>query len=148
LRRRKKSKRRKKKMRVILASASPSRKELLKLVIPKFEVRISKVDEVMQEGLTPEEQVERLAYIKAKSVYDETKGNRIVIGADTMVVKQGKIYGKPKNREHAKEMIKELLEGDKTHEIVTGLSVIIENDEKAKVYKLQDKVKVYLKDMS
>lgn len=135
-------------MRVILASASPSRKELLKLVIPKFEVRISKVDEVMQEGLTPEEQVERLAYIKAKSVYDETKGNRIVIGADTMVVKQGKIYGKPKNREHAKEMIKELLEGDKTHEIVTGLSVIIENDEQSKEYRLQDKVKVYLKDMS
>ena len=56
-----------------------------------------------------------LSYIKAKTVYDEIEGDRIVIGADTIVVKDGKIYGKPKNREHAKEMIKELLQGDKTH---------------------------------
>lgn len=135
-------------MKIILASGSPRRKELLKLVAPEFEIKVSKADETLEEGLTPEEQATRLSYIKAKTVYDEIEGDRIVIGADTIVVKDGKIYGKPKNREHAKEMIKELLLGDKKHEIITGLSVIIEKNGISKKYKLFDKVKVYFKDIS
>ena len=96
-------------MKVILASGSPRRKELLKLVVPNFEVKISNVNENLEEGLIPSEQALRLSYIKAKDVFDVTKGDRIVIGSDTIVVKNNKIYGKPKNKEHAKEMIKELL---------------------------------------
>lgn len=64
-----------------------------------------------------------------------------------MVVKDNKIYGKPKTREHAKEMIQELLLGDKTHKIITGLSIIIQKDGKYEEYKTFDEVKVYLKDM-
>lgn len=135
-------------MKTILASGSPRRKELLKLIVPEFEIRISNADETLEENLSPEEQATKLAYIKAKNVFDETEGDRIVIGSDTMVVKNSKIYGKPKNKEHAKQMIKELLEGDKTHDIITGLSIIIQKEGKYKEYKTFDKVKIYFKDIT
>lgn len=135
-------------MKVILASGSPRRKELLKLVVPEFEIVVSGAEEKLEENLKPEEQAINLSYLKAKNVFDETNGDRIVIGSDTMVVKGSKIYGKPENREHAKQMIKELLEGDKTHYIITGLSIIVQNGEEYKEYKTFDKVKVYFKDIS
>lgn len=135
-------------MKIILASGSPRRKELLKLVVPKFEVMVGDVDESLQDGLLPEEQAMRLSYLKAKAIYDKTKGDRIVIGSDTMVIKGEKIYGKPQNRNHAKSMIHELLTGDKTHFIITGLSVFVNKDSKEKEYKTFDTVKVFLKDMS
>lgn len=135
-------------MKIILASGSPRRKELLKLVVPEFEVIVSNVEETLREGLIHEEQVERLSYIKAKDVFNKTKGDRIIIGADTIVVKNNKIYGKPKNKEHAKKMIKELLQGDKTHKIMTGLSVLVEKDGIYKEYITHDEVKVYLKNIS
>lgn len=135
-------------MKTILASGSPRRKELLKLIVPEFEIRISNADETLEENLSPEEQATKLAYIKAKNVFDETEGDRIVIGSDTIVVKNSKIYGKPKNKEHAKQMIKELLEGDKTHDIITGLSIIIQKEGKYKEYKTFDKVKIYFKDIT
>ena len=135
-------------MKIILASGSPRRKELLKLVVPDFEILISGIDEKLEEGLTPQEQVTRLAYIKAKDVYERTNGDRIVIGADTVVTKNGKIYGKPKDRNDAKQMLKELIEGDKMHSIITGLCVIIYKDGKYKEYITSDEVKVFLNDMS
>lgn len=135
-------------MKVILASASPRRKELLTLMVPEFEIQVCNDEEVLQEGLNPQEQATQLSYMKAKSIYDKTRGDRIVIGSDTIVVKKGKIFGKPKNEENAKEIIKELLEGDKTHKIITGLSVIIEKEGIKKEYKTFDEVKVYFKDIS
>lgn len=135
-------------MRIILASQSPRRKELLSLIVPKFEIMVSNQEETLNEELSVEEQVTEIAYTKAKNVLDRTEGDRIVIGSDTIVTKNGKIYGKPKNRNHAKEMIKELITGDKVHKIITGLSVIIEQDSKIKEYKTYDTVKVYLKDIS
>lgn len=134
-------------MKIILASASPRRKELLKLVVPKFEVLVSNIEETLKEGLKPEEQVERLSYIKAKNVYENTKGNRIIIGSDTIVVKNNKIYGKPKDKEHAKQMLKELIDGDRTHKIITGLCVIIVENGQYKEYKIHDEIKVYFKDI-
>ena len=135
-------------MRIILASGSPRRKELLELITPKFEVKVSGIDEKLEEGLTVQEQVIALACNKSKDIYEKTNGDRIIIGSDTIVTKNGKIYGKPKDRNNAKQMIKELLEGDKTHNIITGLCVIIEKDGKYKEYKTFDEVKVYLKDMA
>ena len=135
-------------MKVILASGSPRRKELLKLVVHEFEIVVSGAEEKLEENLKPEEQAINLSYLKAKNVFDETNGDRIVIGSDTMVVKGSKIYGKPENIEHAKQMIRELLEGDKTHYIITGLSIIVQNGEEYKEYKTFDKVKVYFKDIS
>ena len=90
-------------MKIILASGSPRRKELLSLITPEFEIIVSGVDESLKEGLTPEQQTERLAYIKAKDVFEKTSGNRIVIGSDTIVTKKGNIYGKPKSRENSND---------------------------------------------
>ena len=94
-------------MKIILASASPRRKELLSMFVPEFDVIVSGADESIENGLTPDDQVIRLASLKAKNVYEKTIGDRIVIGSDTIVVKNNKIYGKPKSREHAKQMIKD-----------------------------------------
>ena len=135
-------------MKIILASASPRRKELLQLVVPSFDIVVSEVDEKLEKDLTVEEQVINLAYIKAKSVYEKTNGDRLIIGSDTIVVKDNKIYGKPKNREDAKQIIKELLAGDKTHKVLTGLSVICEKNSKYEEYKTYDEAKIFLKNIS
>ena len=135
-------------MKIILASSSPRRKELLKMVVPEFEIKISEAEEILEEGITPEEQATRLAYLKALNVFEQTNGNRIVIGSDTMVVKNGKIYGKPENIKHAKQMIKELLEDNKTHYVITGLSIIVEKNGEVKEYNTFDKVKVCLTDIT
>ena len=135
-------------MRIILASGSSRRKELLSLITSNFEVMVSNIDEKFESGLSVEEQAVNLSYQKAKDVYQKTKGDRIIIGSDTIVVKKQKIYGKPKNRQHAKEMIKEFLEGDKTHRIITSLSILIQKGDYYKEYKIYDEVKVYLKDIS
>jgi septum formation protein len=135
-------------MKIILASASPRRKELLELLTKDFEVIPSNVEEKINSQLTLEEQAKQLSYIKAKDIYEKTSGDRIIIGSDTMVTKDNKIYGKPQNKEHAKQMIRELISGDKTHIIYTGLTVIIEKNGEYKEYKTFDTVKVYLKDIT
>lgn len=135
-------------MKVILASGSPRRKELLKLVLPEYEIKVSDIEEILEEGLTPYEQAARLSYMKAKDIFEKTQGNRIVIGSDTMVVKNNKIYGKPKDKEDAKNMIKELLKGDRSHEVVTGLSVLIQKDTEYIEEKIYDVAKVYFKEIS
>ena len=135
-------------MKIILASQSPRRKELLSMIVPRFEISVSKVEEKIEKGLSMKEQATNLAYIKAKDIFDKTTGDRIVIGSDTIVTKNDKIYGKPKDRNHAKQMIKGLLSGDKTHIIYTGLCILVEENGKYKQYKTCDEVKVFLKDIS
>lgn len=135
-------------MKIILASSSPRRKELLKKIVPKFQIIESKEQEKIEEGLKPEEQAVNLAYKKAKNIYEKTQGNRIIISGDTIVTKNQKIYGKPKNKEHAKQIINELLEGDKNHIIVTGLCIIIQKDNKYYEHKQYDKTKIFFKDIT
>lgn len=135
-------------MKIILASSSPRRKELLKLIVPKFDVLVSGIDENLKEGLTIQDQVMRLSYMKAKDIYNKTSENRIIIAADTIVTKNGKIYGKPRDIINAKKMIHELLEGNKVHSIFTGLAIIINKNGEYKEYKTFDEVKVFLKDMT
>ena len=135
-------------MKVILASASPRRKELLSLIVPEFDVIVSGVEELLKDGENLQEQVANLAYAKAKDVFDKTSGDRIVIGSDTLVAKNGKIFGKPANEDNAKQMIKALLTDDRTHDVITGLFVIVEKNGEREVYKTFDEVKVFLKSMS
>ena len=135
-------------MKIILASGSPRRKELLKLIVEDFEVMISGVDENIEENLLPHEIVLELAYRKAKDIFDKTQGDRIIIGSDTIVTKNGEIYGKPRSKAHAKEMIRNLADGNRTHSVITGLCVIIEENGKYKEYKTFDEVKVFLKDIT
>ncbi|MCI9247263.1 MAG: septum formation protein Maf [Clostridia bacterium] len=134
-----------KKMRVILASSSPRRKELLKSITEDFEVIISDSDESFQEGLTIEEQSKRIAYLKAKTVFDQTQGDRIVIGADTMVLKDRAIYGKPKDKQEAYEMLSDLQNA--MNEVITGVSIIVEKDGEQKEYNDYDIAKVYIVSM-
>ena len=135
-------------MKIILASASPRRRELLAKIVPDFEVIVSGVDEILEPNLTPKEQVTKLAYIKAKDVFDKTNGNRIVIGSDTMVAKDNKIYGKPKNEDNAKKMIRELCSGNGTHSVYTGLTILVEENGIYKEYKTCDEAKVHFKEIS
>lgn len=109
-------------MKVILASASPRRKELLELIGLKFEILPSGIDEIMDDSLPIGKRVEMLAYQKAYDIARKTSENVLIIGADTIVEIHGKILGKPKNRDDAKEMLK-MLSGT-THKVITAISLI------------------------
>lgn len=132
-------------MRIILASKSPRRKELMDLAEFNYEVIPSKADEKIDETLGIEENSIQLGYSKAKDVFENTQGDRAIIGADTIVVKDGVIYGKPKDREDAIRIIKEL-QGT-SHKVYTGLSVIIENKGEVKEYKETVYSEVFVKPM-
>lgn len=106
--------------RIILASASPRRRELISLITNEFEIHTADVDETIEEGVSPEEAVMLLSLKKAKAVSDLFR-ERTVIGADTIVVCDGKILGKPENRENAKEMLR-MLSG-RTHQVLTGVTI-------------------------
>lgn len=133
-------------MRVILASQSPRRKELMEALNLDFKVIVSNADESLEEGLNIEEQAKRVSYIKAKTVFDETTGDRVVIGSDTMVVKDGKIYGKPKDRNDAIKML-ETLKNAK-HTVYTGLAILMEKNGIYKEILDCDSTDVYFKDMT
>jgi len=133
-------------MRVILASESPRRRELLEMMGLKFEIKPSKCDETFEEGFTIEEQSKRLAFIKAKTVFDETSGDRVVIGSDTMVLKGDKIYGKPHSKEQAFEMLQDL-NNDK-HKVITSICVISEKSGEYKEQVDYDIAEVYFKKMT
>lgn len=92
-------------MEIILASASPRRKELLQTAGIPFTVRASNADETMEPGLPPYLMVEQLSLLKASDVARKLKAegqDAIVIGADTIVVCDGEILTKPKDTEDAK----------------------------------------------
>lgn len=117
-------------LKVILASGSPRRSDLLRDAGVKFTVRLpqEKVDEALDpdELAMPVEAAKKLAERKAGAVVQELLaespvGMFAIIGADTMVVKDGKIYGKPRNLDDAKGMLREL--SGSTHEVVTAVSL-------------------------
>lgn len=133
-------------MQIILASQSPRRKELMDLMGLDYKVIVSNADETFEKGLSIEEQSKRLGYIKAKTVFDETKGDRIVIGSDTMVLKDNEIFGKPKDKDDAIRMLNKLKNTD--HRVITSLSVLIQDGDKYSEYIDYDIAKVYFKDMT
>ena len=106
---------------IILASASPRRKELLGVITKDFEVIPSDAEETVPVGISADKTAEYLAKIKALSVA-ENYPESIVIGADTCVVADDVILGKPKDKAQARQMM-ELLSG-KTHKVITGCAII------------------------
>lgn len=112
----------------------------------EFEVLVSGADETLEEGLSIQEQAKQLAYAKAKAVFDKTSGDRIVVGSDTMVEKDGVLYGKPKDREEAIKMINNIKNTD--HNVITGISIIVEKDGKVEEFKDYDLTKVFVTDLS
>ncbi len=109
---------------IILASSSPRRRELIQLLGYPFEVCSRQVEESINPQFSPEENVKYLAKIKAEAVAKEYKSEWI-IGADTMVCLRNHILGKPKNEAEAEKML-QLLSGEK-HRVITGVALIKEN---------------------
>lgn len=112
-------------MRIVLASASPRRKELLGLLGLEFEIIVSDVEEVVTET-TPNRVVEELSLQKAEDVFKRLDGDVLVIGADTVVSLEGNILGKPKGEAEAVEMLEKLQ--DNEHRVFTGVTLIGRKD--------------------
>jgi len=108
----------------VLASASPRRQELLKLLLAHFEVVPSDVDESLHADERPETMVTRLAREKALAVR-ERRPSACIIGADTVVVCEEEILGKPASHEEAKSMLRQL--SGKTHQVLTGVCLLYED---------------------
>lgn len=107
---------------IILGSGSPRRKELLSQIGVPFEVRVSEKEEIYTQTI-PKEIVKELALMKAENVASELPAkNTIVIGADTVVVHQDQILGKPKDEQDAFRMIQSL-QGD-VHQVYTGVAIL------------------------
>ncbi len=107
-------------MAFILASASPRRFELLKLITEDFSVVTSQVDETLKPGIMPQQAVISLAQRKAEAVAEQYPGD-IVIGADTVVALGHTIFGKPHDRQEAAQMLTAL--SGKTHQVHTGVCI-------------------------
>lgn len=105
---------------IVLASASPRRQELIKLISEEIKVHPSDVDETIPRGISAEAAPEFLAVKKAAAVAKEYPDDT-VIGSDTSVIVDGIILGKPIDREDAKRML-QLLSG-KTHKVITGCAI-------------------------
>ena len=134
------------KMKIILASTSPRRKDMMDLAKINYEVMPSDFDEIVDSNLNKEEQSKEIAYGKAKDIFEQTQGDRTIIGADTLVILGEKQFGKAKTKEEAIQMLKELQ--GKTHFIYTSLAILIENHGKYKEYKELHKVKIFVKEMT
>ena len=108
-------------MEIILASKCPRRKELLSTIVNDFKIIESTFDESSIKINNPKKLVKALAQGKCEKVFNETTGVRCVIGADSIVVVNNKVLGKPKTEEKAKEMLR-LISGTK-HQVLTGMCI-------------------------
>lgn len=132
-------------MKIILASKSPRRKALMDLAGFDYEILISDVDEIINEEMSLEEKSKEIAFRKAKSIFDNTQGDRIIIAADTLVIKDNEAFGKPKTRQEAISMLKKLQGA--MHKIYTSLVVLVENKGEYKEYKELFPVEVFVKNI-
>lgn len=104
---------------IILASKSPRRQELLKLMDLDFKVVLKEVDESYPDTLTPEEIAVHIAQKKATAFDESVSDDELVLTADTIVSIDGAILGKPESEQHAIEML-QMLSG-KAHQVITGV---------------------------
>jgi septum formation protein len=110
---------------LILASGSPRRAEILTAVGWQFTKRVADIDESELPGETPENYVQRLAREKSEAVarlFPEQEESMLVLGADTTVVINGEIIGKPSDFAEAREMLKKL--SGNRHEVLTGVALV------------------------
>lgn len=122
-------------MDIILASASPRRRELMALITDKFTVMTADVDERALEkrlaGCAPDTIAMELGAAKARAVFDglseDERRETVVIGADTSVVIDDRILGKPADRDEAREMLLTL--SGRSHSVITGVAIIMDGSE-------------------
>lgn len=124
---------------IILASSSPRRKDILESMGLKFEIIPSDYEENLDNFNFDYKKIEHLALQKAISVANSIDENALVIGADTVVVLDGQILGKPQNEDEAKNMLKSL--SNKTHFVVTSHCVINSKTSEQKIMSVESEVK-------
>jgi septum formation protein len=129
--------------RIILASASPRRKELLEKIGLKFEVEPSDYPEDMRSGLSPDELARAISLEKARVVASRHR-NAIVIAADTFIVFRGKIMGKPNTEAEARKMLMRLK--GKPHSVITGFTIL--DTDKNKVLTKSVETVVHIKNLT
>ena len=127
--------------RIILASKSPRRRELLAAITPEFDIMTAEVDESLPEGMHPRLGVEMLAVRKGAPIA-ERESDAIVISSDTLVELGGVALGKPADKEDACRMLREL--SGKAHNVHTGVAVHY----RGRVYSGVDSTAVRFRDMS
>ena len=111
-----------KEKRIFLASGSPRRRELLSLILPHYELAVTKeIDENYPPSLPAEEVPAYLSRLKAQAFLDELDENDLVITADTVVILDDRILGKPHSAEEARDMLASL--SGRTHTVVTGVTL-------------------------
>ena len=113
---------------LILASASPRRRELLSLAGYEFEIMPSSAEEI-EKGVPAATLAVKNALAKARDIYEKSGEGSVVIGADTIVCVENEVLGKPKSRAHAKEMLSSL--SGSRHSVITGYAVIGEQGEES-----------------
>lgn len=107
-------------MNLILASQSPRRRELLELFHIPFDIQVADIDESMDPAKDPASEVARVSLAKARAIC--AKPEDTVIAADTIVVLEGNVLGKPTSPEHAAAMLRSL--SGKDHQVMTGVTVL------------------------
>jgi septum formation protein len=132
-------------LRLILASNSPRRKELLGHTGVKFEVMASTYHE-NDRWENPEKTVEMLAFKKGEEVFHKQLGDVLVISADTIVVLDGEIFNKPDNREHARQMLSRL--SGRQHQVMTSVAFFYRNNNISHQKKITIKTSVKFKSIS
>ena len=108
-------------MKLILASQSPRRKQLLSLLDIPFDIVVADIDEKIDEEKPLRSEIEKLSFLKANEVFKDHR-DAVVIGADTIVTLDEKVLGKPHSRDDAVRMLK-MLE-DNRHTVITGVTII------------------------
>jgi septum formation protein len=126
---------------IILASQSPRRKELLSLLDLEFEVVVKSIDEVFPKDLKTSEVAEYLAALKA-SAFTNIEDEQVIITADTVVILNDTILGKPKDKAKATEMLRSL--SNKSHQVITGVCL----KSAKKTISFSSSTKVYFKNLS
>lgn len=116
---------------IILASKSPRRKQLLSMLGLEFTIQTADIDETMDPSQTPAHEVAAVAQRKAEKIAQTASPDDVIVSADTIVVIDGKILGKPKTEEDAARMLR-LLSG-RTHTVYTGLSVFTQGKAETQV---------------
>ena len=113
---------------IILASGSPRRQELLQQLGVSFRQQVADIDEIRGHNESAQDYVARLALEKARAVRDQSGNDELpVLGADTTVVLEGKVLGKPRDRAHAREML-QLLSG-RRHEVLSAVALVGASEE-------------------
>lgn len=128
-------------MKIILASGSPRRREILDQVGICYEIKPSNKEEIIT-STNPSEVVKELSLMKASDVLEGETGDCVIIGADTVVSSDNQILGKPKNEEDAVRMIQGLC--GRAHSVFTGVAIIKKQGEMKEVknFYVETKVKV------